>query len=83
MKERDRCIMFLTQNGWPCAIDDPTEQYTSFYREGYIGVDFDETEMVFVSDNGDFLHVPINYYTLVGVFMEYRQIDCNYASIKG
>ena len=82
MKEKDRCIICLEQNGWKCDIDDATDDYTSYYKDGCIGVDFDNEEMVFISDIGDFLHVPINYYTLIGVLMEYRQITCNYTSIK-
>ena len=82
MKAKDRCIIFLEQNGWKCDIDTPTNEYTSYCKDGYIGVDFNDNEMVFISDTGDFLHVPINYYTLVGVMMEYRQIDCGYVSVK-
>jgi len=82
MKARDRCIIFLEQNGWKCDIDTPTSEYTSYFKEGYIGIDFNDNEMVFISDVGDFLHEPINYFTLVGVLMEYRQIDCGYTSIK-
>jgi hypothetical protein len=82
MKARNRCIIFLEQNGWRCDIDTPTEGYTCYVKNGYMGVDIGADEMVFISDTGDFLHVPINYYTLVGVLMEYRQIDCNYASVK-
>lgn len=82
MKEKDKCILFLQQNGWRCDIDNPSEEYDSYYKEGYIGVDFDGNRMVFIGENGDFLHELINYYTLIGVLMEYRQIDCGYASIK-
>lgn len=82
MKEKNRCIIFLEKNGWKCNIDTIKDEYTSYYKNGYIAVDIGADEMVFISDIGDFLHVSINYYTLVGVLMEYRQIDCNYSSVK-
>lgn len=83
MKARDRCVIFLEQNGWKYDIDTPTEEYTSYFKNGYIGVDIGADEMVFISDTGDFLHTPVDYYALVGVLMEYRQIDCiNYVSVK-
>jgi hypothetical protein len=82
MKERYRCIIFLEQNGWKCEIDTPIEAHACYYKNGYVGVDIGADEMVFISDTGDFLHVPINYYSLIGILMEYRQIDCNYVSIN-
>jgi hypothetical protein len=42
MKEIDKCIIFLEQNGWK----------------------------------------PVNYNALIRMVIEYRQIDCNYRSIK-
>lgn len=83
MKARDRCIIFLEQNGWKCDIDTPTEAYTSYNKEGYLGIDLGQDEIVLISDNGDFLHLPINYYSLVGALVEYRQVDFNYISVKG
>lgn len=82
MIAKDKCIIFLEQNGWRCDIDTPTDEYTSYHKDGYIDVDFNNDEMVFISNTGDFLHEPINYYTLVGVMIEFRQIDFGYASVK-
>ena len=82
-KARNRCIAFLEQNGWQCDVDTSTEEYTCYIKDRHIEVDIGADEMVFISNSiGDFLHIPINYYTLVGVLMEYRQIDYNYARIK-
>ena len=72
--------MFLENNGWSCDIDNPTDGYTSYYKEGNISVDIDNDELVFISDTGDFLHEQINYFTLIGVLIENRQIGFNYKS---
>ena len=82
MKEKDRCIIFLEQNGWRCDTDDSSEDYTTYFKTNHYGVDFDNDKMVFICDSGDFLHLPISYYALIGVLMEYRQITCGYTSIK-
>lgn len=82
MKERDKCILFLQQNGWRCDIDNSSDEYDSYYKDGHIGIDFDGDIMVFIGEVGDFLHEKINYFTLIGVLMEYRQIGCAYTSIK-
>ena len=43
-------------------------------------VDFNDKEMVFIDFDGivDLPSMPINYYTLVGVLIEYGQIGRNY-----
>jgi len=81
LSERSRCLLFLEENGWSCDIDNPTDCYTSYWKDGYFGIDIDDNEIVFINSTGDFIHIAINYYTLIGVLMEYRQIDCNYKQV--
>lgn len=82
MKERDRCIIFLEHNGWRCDIYNTIDDYTSYYRKEYFSIDINDEEIVFLSDFGDIYHCNINYYTLIGFLMEFRQLSCNYTSIK-
>lgn len=78
---RHRCIDFLILNGWKMA-EDCGEEFDSFYKDGHIGVDISRDEIVFVSDIGDILHLPMNYYALLGALLEYRELAYNYISVK-
>lgn len=81
MKTKDRCIIFLEQNGWKCDI--ATDDYTFYYRDcDHFGIDINDKEIVIIADIGDIENLPINYYALIGFLMEYRQIDCGYTSVK-
>lgn len=75
-EEKIKCMSFLLNNGW--EIVDESEEYISFGKTGYIGVDFHNDDMTFIGDTGDFLHRPIDKYTLIGVLMEHRQLPFNY-----
>ncbi len=69
--EKRKVQKFLLANGW--ELDDET-----YNKESCISVDLSEGDMVFLSDSGDFLHEKMNLYTLIGVFMQYRQLPFNY-----
>lgn len=80
MTEQQRCENLLINNGW--ALDPEATscgEYSSFYKEGLVSVDINNQEIVLVNDCGDFCHLPVNYYSLVGALIEYRQIAVNYA----
>lgn len=82
-KERQRCIEFLKQNGWKLVSPQyENDDYDSYFKEDSIGVEINDHEMVFIDEFGDFLHSTINYYTLVGVMIECRQVGWNYTSIS-
>lgn len=78
--EMAKCVEFLVKNGW-----EPREIGGNVYsmnRPGFISVDLvkDEGSMTFIGDTGDFLHRPIDKYTLIGVLLEHRQLPINYKS---
>jgi hypothetical protein len=78
-KELFRCGAFLHANGWKYSSEAGSE-YKHFYKDGCIGVDVSDKEIVFIGENGDFLHLPVNYYALLGALMDQRQIACDYTS---
>ncbi len=83
-KENRRCIEFLKLNGWKsyCEDIDPDSEFVTFNKDGCISVDVSESELVFLGETGDFLHKPIDYYTLVGVLISYRQLAINFNQVK-
>lgn len=78
-KELERCIDFLTKNGW--LLDAAEDGRARYYRRGYIGIELNTDTMTFLGGEGDFLHRPTDYYTMVGVLLEFRQLPINYKSV--
>lgn len=73
-----KCENLLLQNGFEATNAD---DYIS-YSNNMIGVDMDESEIVFLGDSGDFLHLGLNYLTLVGALIEFRQLSFGYVSTR-
>ena len=74
------CKKFLLLNGYHQAEEDEFENCTTFVKNNLSDVQICEDEIVFLNDNGDFLHLPLNYFALVGALMEFRQIGMGYIS---
>jgi len=68
---------FLTNNGWK-NIADIDDEYLSFHKDGNIGVNINFNEIVLISDEGDFCHLPLNIFALIGALLHYRAITFNY-----
>lgn len=64
---------FLKLNGWK-EIDGEKGDYRSFYKKDSVGVDVGKDEIVFLNDSGDYAHIPLNYYALVGFIYVNRLI---------
>ena len=80
-KELGRCKQFLIENGWKLNNDD--EDYESYYKAMCPTVDISKDAIYFfVSDNGDYLYLPVNYYALIGALIEYHFIDMGYKSVQ-
>ena len=58
-----KVVDFLKANGWEY---DDKDTYMHFYKRDSVGVDVGENEVVFIDDNGDFAHIPMNVYAVVG-----------------
>ena len=67
--KRQQCVDFIKKNGW-----ERQETDGGYFKAGYISVYFDEKEIVFVDDTGDFCHKPIDLMTLIGVLVYNRQL---------
>lgn len=77
-----RCIKFLESNGWAANYEPENEdEFLSLMKDECIGIDINKYEIVLIDGTGDFLHLPLNYYALVGALIEYRQIAINYTPI--
>lgn len=65
MDEEKKISLFLQANGWvPYREEDG--DYTSFAKDGSAGIDVGCNEVVFIDDTGDFAHIPLNFYAVVG-----------------
>ena len=78
-----RCQIFLEKNGFQRVQNTDQNEFVS-YTNGFIGVELavNESEIVFIDDGGDFLHIKFDYYALVGALIECHQLTMNYNSIK-
>lgn len=82
MKKRDsRIIEFLLKNGYTQDSDDVNYEYISFNKSGVSSIHISEDDIVFVDNSGDWLHIPLNYYALIGALIDFRQIAINYESV--
>ena len=61
--EVQRIVDFVRANGWEY---DNKDEYIHFYKKDSVGIDIGEDEVVFIDDTGDFAHIPLNFYAVVG-----------------
>lgn len=82
MKELDRCIEFLKLNGY--AEEDANEEFLTMCKESeeLFAIDLNESEIVLVDGDGDWLHLPCNYYALIGALIYFSQIGVGYPRLK-
>jgi len=69
---KKKIIKFLIDNGWKRESKD--SEHISFNKENSCGIDVGNDEIVFVDDSGDFAHIPLDYYALVGYIFVHRII---------
>lgn len=72
-------IDFLTKNGYKEDTEKGAE-YRSFFKDGLSSIDVNGDEIVFIGEEGDWLHIPVNYYALIGALLYYRQLATNYVA---
>jgi hypothetical protein len=81
MEQIEKCISFLENNGYK-KIDleaSSGSDYQSFVHKSNISdIDVGENEIVFINDEGDWLHIPCNYFALIGACIHYSQIGIGY-----
>lgn len=76
---KEKITNFLSKYGYRTA--EKNEEFTSYENEdnSLFGIDIHSDEIVFISEEGDFLHLPLNIYALVGALVYYRQIPVNFS----
>lgn len=76
----EKCENFLNVNGYIPMYDEDAlkdgQDYQTYYKdsETLFSIDINDEEIVFIDDFGDFLHLPVNFYCLLGALIHYRQI---------
>lgn len=75
----ERIIEFLIKNGYKEDTEKGAE-YRSFYKDRLSSIDVTKDEIVFIGEEGDWLHVPVNYYALIGALLHHRQLATNYVA---
>lgn len=74
---RNRCISFLEANGY--KKEEENDEYISFFRDTQSScIDISEDEIVFIGEEGDYLHIVCDIFALIGALIHYRQIAVNY-----
>jgi hypothetical protein len=81
MKEIEKCINFLKNNGYKrlnLEAESGSEYQSFIHKKNISDIDISENEIVFINDNGDWLHIPCNYFALIGACIHYSQIGIGY-----
>lgn len=68
---------FLEKNGYKSCTEDDSE-YISYFKEGVSNIDINTEEIVLIGERGDWLHLPYNFYALVGALVYHRQLACDF-----
>ena len=74
-------IDFLLLNGYEeTTTEHSGPDLRQFARGDNFPIDIitDDPEIVFISEWGDFLHIPYNVYALIGALMQLRQVSISY-----
>lgn len=67
---------FLLANGWSLEPSEGEgDEYTHYWKNDSVGVDIGEDEVVVIDDTGDFAHIVLDYYAVIGFFYVHRIID--------
>jgi hypothetical protein len=75
----NKIIDFIKSNGYKEETEKNSE-YRSFFKEGVSSIDISNDEIVLIGEQGDWLHLPINYYSLLGALIHHRQLACDYVA---
>lgn len=78
IKEALHIVGFLLMNGYTEDLDNDSPQYRTFHKDGLSSIDVDDKEVVLISDKGDWLHLPLNIFAVIGALIHYRQLPTSY-----
>ena len=74
-----KIIEFLKSNGYKEESEKGAD-YRTFFKEGVSTIDINKDEIVLIGEQGDWLHLPVNYYSLLGALIHHRQLACDYVA---
>ena len=78
--EIKKCIEFLENNGYK-KIDE--DEYISMVKDGVSSIDIGNNEIVFIGNDGDWLHIPLNRYALFGAMYHFKILEmCDSDKLK-
>ena len=74
----EKCKNFLENNGWEKQKEEVYgSDHDTFIKDGCVAIDMNKDEIVFVGGEGDFLHLPVNHFALIGALICYHQLPLN------
>ena len=76
MSQFEKCKKFLELNEYETG--EINEDYTSMHHNDGVCLDLSENEIVFIGEDGDFLHIPCDYYALIGALIHLKAITLEY-----
>ncbi|MEO9884028.1 MAG: hypothetical protein ABJG33_00180 [Balneola sp.] len=83
----NKIIEFLIANGYEEITEVSYDEYDkevhpefrSFSKsDNHYGLDINDCQIVFLDETGDFLHLPMNKYALLGALIQLKQISVDY-----
>jgi len=78
-KDIEKVKQFLINNGW--NIDNDDSDFDAYFKDGNMGFNIDNEEIVLIGDIGDFYHIKIEsgcYYHLLGYMIHHRLIAIDF-----
>lgn len=77
IRDKEECMSFLKDHGW-YEMDELADDYRHFIKEDDWAIDIGDDEIVFIDDTGDWLHILLNRYALIGALVEHRALPYNF-----
>jgi hypothetical protein len=77
-----KCTNFLIDNGY--IIKEDNEDFISLSppHTNCSDIEICKDEIVFIGEIGDWLHIPLNYFALLGAMIDKHQIGVGYKQPK-
>jgi len=75
-----KIITFLKANNY--NEEEIDSDYISFFKSACSSVDICKEEIVLIGEEGDWLHLPVNFYALLGALIHHRELACDYKIYK-
>ncbi len=71
-RQKQRIRHFLKLNGYTKDRSEDNSDYELFIKKDHLAIQLGDTEIVLLDDSGDWAHLNLSYYELVGFFYVHR-----------